>query len=87
MANHKSAEKRARQTVKRTERNSSRESQVRTAIKGLRLVIEAGDKKVALQKLPVVQSLVDKLAKIGIIKRESAARQNGRLAAQVAKLK
>ncbi len=87
MANHKSSEKRARQTIKRTARNSARESQVRTAVKSLRAVIASGDKKAAILQLPIVQSLFDKLAKIGLIKRENAARKNGRLATQVASLK
>lgn len=86
MANHKSAEKRSRQTVKRTERNKARTSQVRTELKKLRAAIAEGNKETATKLLVTVQSLLAKLAKSGIIKANNAARRTSRLACQVAKL-
>ena len=43
MANHKSAEKRARQTIKRNELNRARRSAIRTAVKHAETAVAAGD--------------------------------------------
>ncbi|MGB9152995.1 MAG: 30S ribosomal protein S20, partial [Alphaproteobacteria bacterium] len=48
MANHKSAQKRARQTVKRNELNRSRRSAIRTAVKQADAAATSGDAKAAL---------------------------------------
>jgi len=55
MASHKSAEKRARQTVRRTVANSARRSRVRGSIKKVEEAIAAGDKKAALAALRAAQ--------------------------------
>jgi small subunit ribosomal protein S20 len=47
MANHKSAEKRNRQTVVRTATNKSRTSRIRTFVKKVETAIESGDYTVA----------------------------------------
>jgi len=86
VANHKSAEKRARQTIKKTANNKTKSSAVKSAIKNVRAAIEAKDKTAAKGLMLKAQSLIDKLAKSGFIKREAAARKNSRLSAQVAKL-
>lgn len=86
MANHKSAKKRAKQTIKRTEANRSRKTQVRTVVKKLRGAIEQSDKQTAQTLVVKAQSLIDKLAKSGILKANTAARKVSRLAAQVAKI-
>ena len=49
MANHKSAAKRARQTIRKTERNRRYISAVRTAVKKLNLAIEEGKDQVYCQ--------------------------------------
>ena len=51
MANHKSAEKRARQTERRTAVNTARRSRVRGSIKKVEEAIKAGDKKAAAEAL------------------------------------
>lgn len=86
MANHKSAEKRARQTIKKTAHNKSRESGVKSIIKKIRAVIAGGDKAEAAKLLPEAQSLISRLGKTGVIKKEAAARKISRLAAQTNKL-
>lgn len=86
MANHKSAEKRARQTKVRTARNKSQTSSVRSAVKKVRAAIEANDKSAAAKLLVTAQSLLDRLAKTGVIKNNTAARKTGRLAAAINKL-
>ncbi|MCK5882646.1 MAG: 30S ribosomal protein S20 [Bacteriovoracaceae bacterium] len=86
MANHKSAKKRAKQTVVRTERNKTRRTEMRTAVKKIREAIAKGEKDAAVQLLPEAQSTLRKLAKNGVIKQNTAARRTGRLARQIAKL-
>lgn len=86
MANHKSAKKRALQTVKKTDRNKARKSEVKTALKNIRQAIEAKDKAKAGALLPKVQRLLGKLWSAGIIKKNAAARSTSRLFQQVKKL-
>lgn len=64
MANHKSAAKRTRQDLKRTEHNHYYAKTLRNAIKDLR---ETTDKKAASEKLPKVNAMLDKLAKKNVI--------------------
>ena len=86
MANHKSAEKRARQTIKKNALNRSRASIVTTAVKKLRTAITAGDKTEAQKLLPKAQKMINRLAKTGVIKKETASRKTSRLASQIHKL-
>ena len=60
MANHKSAQKRSRQTAKRRVANRYYKKTARTTIQKLRELTEKGD---AEQLLPKVVSMIDKLAK------------------------
>ncbi len=55
MANHKSAEKRARQTERRTAVNTARRSRVRSSIKKVEEAIKSGDKKAAAEALRAAQ--------------------------------
>lgn len=86
MANHKSAAKRARQTTRRTLRNKVVTSEMRTVVKKIRTAISEKKKDEAVALLPTVQRNLDRLAKIGVIKRNTAARRNSRLASQVTSL-
>jgi len=47
MANHKSAEKRARQTIVRAERNRFYKTRIKNLTKAVRVAVEAGDKEAA----------------------------------------
>jgi small subunit ribosomal protein S20 len=86
VANHKSAKKRARQSIVRNERNTIKKSATRNAIKAIRTAIEAKDKATATGLLTGTQKLLDRLAKHGVIKRNTAARKTSRLASQINKL-
>ncbi len=86
MANHKSAAKRARQTIKKTAHNKTRMSQARTAMKKIRTFIAEKNKEQALVNLPLVQAILDKFSKTGLIKTENASRKVGRLTAHISKL-
>ncbi len=86
MANHKSAKKRARQTEVRSARNTAQRSAVKSAIKNTRNAITEGNKELASKLLLSTQKLLDRLAKKGIIKSNTAARRTSRLASQVNKI-
>jgi small subunit ribosomal protein S20 len=83
MANHKSAEKRARQTVKRTAVNSARRSRVRTSIKKVEDAIAKGDKKAAQAALRDAQPEIQRGAAARIVAPNAAARRVSRLNARI----
>ncbi|MEG0032673.1 MAG: 30S ribosomal protein S20, partial [Mucinivorans sp.] len=64
MANHKSSKKRARQTGKRRIQNRYTHRTTRSAVRALRATT---DKAAALVMMPRVMTLLDKLAKTGVI--------------------
>jgi small subunit ribosomal protein S20 len=86
MANHKSAEKRARQTERRNEVNRRNRTQLRTEIKRLRAAIEEGNREEAAAILPKTISVIDKSIQKGVLHRNAAARYKARLTANVNKM-
>lgn len=86
MANHKSAEKRVRQNVKRNEINRSNRSKLRTQIKKLRSALLATDKKQSDELLIPTVSVIDKAVNKGLIHRNTAARYKSRLTKHVSEL-
>jgi small subunit ribosomal protein S20 len=83
MANHKSAKKRIRQTEKRRLHNRYYAKTTRNAVKKLRLLTE---KESAVELLPKVVSMLDKLAKKHIIHKNKAANLTSKLTLHVNKL-
>jgi small subunit ribosomal protein S20 len=83
MANHKSAEKRARQTERRTAENASRRSRVRTSVKKVEEAIKAGDKKAAAEALKAAQPDIQRGADARVIAKNAAARRVSRLNARI----
>ncbi|SJZ95689.1 small subunit ribosomal protein S20 [Enhydrobacter aerosaccus] len=83
MANHKSAEKRARQTERRTTVNSARRSRVRSSIKKVEEAIKAGDKKAAAEALRAAQPEIQRGAVARVIAKNAAARRVSRLNARI----
>jgi len=86
MANHKSAEKRARQSERRNENNRRNKSRLRTEIKKLRAAIENGNQGEAKALLTGTVSLIDKSIQKGIIHRNAAARYKSRLTSSVSRI-
>jgi small subunit ribosomal protein S20 len=84
MANHKSSEKRIRQTDKKRVHNRYYAKTSRNAIKELRT---AKDKKAAEQLLPKVSSMLDKLAKKNVIHKKKASNLKSKLTKRVNALK
>ena len=86
MANHPSAEKRNRQRMKRTVRNRSISSAVRTLVKRVHAAIAGKDKAAAEKALKSAIVAIDKAATKGTLHRRTASRTVSRLASQVHKL-
>lgn len=80
MANHKSAEKRARQTVVRTERNRFYRTRIKNLTKAVRTAVEAGDIEAAQNALKNANKGLHSYAQKGIMKKNTAARRVSRLA-------
>ena len=81
MANVASARKRARQSEKRRQHNTSLRSELRTAVKDVRKAIEVGDKSAAKTVYQRAVSTIDSIADKNIIHKNKAARHKSRLAA------
>lgn len=76
MANHPSAEKRARVAKRRAARNSAAISRMKTALKKVR---SATDKAKAASDLNRTMKLLDQLAAKGVIHKNKAANQKSKL--------
>lgn len=83
MANHASAKKRARQTIKRTARNRNIRTNVRTCVKRVRTAVEAGDAGAAKKALIEAVSRIDGAVSKGIYHRRTGSRYISRLTHQV----
>lgn len=73
MANTKQARKRARQMVVRNMHLSAQRSQFRTAIKAVRKLIVAGDKAAAQEAFKKAESVIDSMARKGVLHTNAAA--------------
>ena len=83
MANSPQARKRARQNVKRRQHNASLRSTVRTSIKKVYNLIEAGDAAAAKTAYDEAVPVIDRMADRGIIHKNKAARHKSRLNAHI----
>jgi small subunit ribosomal protein S20 len=80
MANHQATKKDVRQAAKRRERNRYQGKTTRNAIRDLKAVTE---KAAAAGELPNVISMIDKMAKTGIIHKNKASNLKSKLAKRV----
>jgi small subunit ribosomal protein S20 len=83
MANNPSAEKRIRQTEKRTERNRARRSRVRTYLRKVETAIEGGRKDEALAAFQAAQPEMQRAVGKGVLHLNTVARKLSRLAARI----
>lgn len=79
MAHHKSAEKRIRQTPKRTLRNRARVSQIKTEVKKVEAALASGDKAAAESALRAAQPALHRGVTKGVLHRNTVARKISRL--------
>jgi small subunit ribosomal protein S20 len=87
MANHKSAEKRIRQTEKRTARNRVYRTKLKNIVKEVRVAVAKKDGVAAEAALKVANQELHKFVSKGFLKKNSAARKVGRLAKLVNTIK
>jgi small subunit ribosomal protein S20 len=83
VANIKSAEKRARQTVKRRAHNVAARSKLRTAIKSVSAAIAGGNKAEAAASLKAAGPVIDSAVNKGLIHKNKASRHKSHLNARV----
>ncbi|MCG5242719.1 30S ribosomal protein S20 [Azospirillum doebereinerae] len=83
MANHKSAEKRIRQTERRTEVNRARVSRIRSFVKKVESAIEAGDKSVAAEAFKSAQPEMMRGVTKGVLHQNTVSRKLSRLSARI----
>lgn len=83
MANHKATKKDVRQSAKRRERNRYYGKTTRNAIRDLKALT---DKASAGEKMPEVISMIDKLAKRGVIHKNKAGNLKSKLTKRVTTL-
>jgi small subunit ribosomal protein S20 len=86
MANTVSALKRVRVTERRTAVNRTRKTRLRHGIRAMRRLLATKDVKGATELVPKTYSLIDRAAKWGIIKKNTAARYKSRLTLRLRKL-
>jgi small subunit ribosomal protein S20 len=79
MPNHKSAEKRVRQSEKRRVINRTHRTKVRTYIKKVRAALDSGKNDDIQSVLPEAISVIDKSVQKGVMHKNAAARFKSRL--------
>ncbi len=83
MANHKSAEKRIRQTLKKTQRNRFYKTKMKNIIKAVREAVSKNDINAASDALKIANKNLHKFVSKGILTKNAAARKVSRLNASV----
>lgn len=86
MATHKSAEKRARQTIKKTAVNKNRRSSVKTSEKSLAKAIASKDIKALPELLKTYASQAAKAASRNVVSKNHVSRKISRFSAKIASL-
>lgn len=86
MANHKSAEKRIRQTEKRTQRNRYYRTRIKNITKAVTEAITAKDATKATEAFRIANKEIHKFVSKGILDKNTAARKVSRLNSALKKL-
>lgn len=82
----KSAKKALRQADRRRVFNVKRKDAAQEAMKSLKKLVAAGDKKAALAQMSKVQKALDKAVKGHTLKKNTASRKKSRLSKMVKKI-
>jgi len=85
MAITKSAQKRIKSNANKQVFNLRRTRAMREAVKAFTKTVKEGDLKTAQTQISTLYKTIDKAAKNGIIKKNTAARKKSRLMAMMAK--
>ena len=86
MAITKSAKKAHRASLRKRVFNLRRKESVSKAVKSLKKLVAASDKKAALQKMQEVQKALDKAVKLHTLDKNTASRKKSRLSKLIKKL-
>jgi small subunit ribosomal protein S20 len=86
MANTKSAQKAARQMVRRTEINKSRRTKLKSEVRAVEDAIIAGNKPAAVAALKTAEPILIRTAQKGVLHARTASRKVSRLTIRVAKM-
>jgi small subunit ribosomal protein S20 len=87
MPSHTSAEKRVRQTARRTAVNKNRKSQVRSAIRKAEDALASGDAAAAAAALKQAEPAIMRGVSKGVVHKNTASRKVSRLNARLKTLK
>ena len=87
MPSHASAEKRVRQTARRTAVNKNRKSQVRSAVRRVEEALAAGDAAAATAALKEAEPAIMRGVRKGVVHKNTASRKVSRLNARLKSLK
>ena len=85
MANHKSALKRHRQSLKRRSRNRAMKTRIKNVVKAVRSAVKRQDRDAAQAALNTAMSVFDKAASKNVIHWKNASRKISRLTQAVNK--
>jgi small subunit ribosomal protein S20 len=85
VANHKSAEKRARQAERRRERNRQAKSRIRSLEKDFRTAVAGGKPEEGKAQLQIVEGALRRAAAKGLVPKRRASRRVSRMAKQLNK--
>jgi small subunit ribosomal protein S20 len=83
MAQHNSALRQRRRSIRKNAVNRKNKSALRTQVKKIREAIQKGDKEAAQKLVPQTMSLIDKSVKKGTIHKNKGARFKSRLTRQM----
>ncbi len=83
MANHKSAEKRARQTRIKTERNRFYKTRIKNVTKAVLVAVETADKEAASTAMKTANKYIHHCVSKGVLKKGTASRKISRLQVKV----
>lgn len=87
MPSHASAEKRVRQTARRTAVNKNRKSQVRSAVRKVEEALASGDAAAAAAALKDAEPAIMRGVRKGVVHKNTAARKVSRLNARLKAIK
>ena len=87
MPSHTSAEKRVRQTARRTAVNKNRKSQVRSAVRKVEDALASGDAAAAAAALKQAEPAIMRGVRKGVVHKNTASRKVSRLNARLKTLK
>ncbi len=79
MAHHKSAKKRIKQTIVKTERNRYYRTRMKNIIRSVREAVEAGDQAKAQEAFKVANKQLHHYVSKGFLKKQTASRKVSRL--------